>query len=427
MTTPHSTQPAGAAAAVPTTPPPSAGASSAPGSPTTAGATAPVWRAVIWGLYSLLLMQQLPVIFRQADFSESLLYYAVDDLIEYPTVAVWPIEVFKSLGWDSAGGFAALLVVVQALVVWACTRWGTKETAFLWLACISAMGPLMLSRMDLLPGALVAWALALVVRHPRTSGALLAVATGMKLWPGLVAAALLGSWRRVLAFVATGVALVAASIAVHGLDRTVSPLVYQGDRGIQVESLFATPLLLREGVTVEFANSMSFEVFGPGVQRLTGVADLAQLLVVLGAAVLGVVTARRWTGHTAVACATSIVWLIIATNKVFSPQYLLWVLPLMLVVVTTTTSKVAHVMAWACVPLTVMTTLIYPLMYPELLEQAFTPVMLLWVRNLMVLGLTVLSLVWWWQEWRAAPATPRRGATAPAPAPTPAPVEQAAL
>ena len=122
------------------------------------------WQTVCWALYALLLMQQLPRIFREEDFFESLNYYAVADLHEYPTVAVWPLKWMAFLGVDVPHGFAALLVVVQAAILLVCVRAGKKEAAFLWLACIWAIGPLMLSRMDLLPGAAVAVALALVAR-----------------------------------------------------------------------------------------------------------------------------------------------------------------------------------------------------------------------------------------------------------------------
>ncbi|WP_169836012.1 glycosyltransferase 87 family protein [Corynebacterium aquilae] len=360
------------------------------------------WKSVAWMVFVLLLVRQEPVIWRQKDFFESLDYYALTPLTEYPTVATWPLKLF---GDHVQVGFVVLLVVVQAAILWACVFFERREAAALWLALIAAMGPLMLSRMDLLPAAAVALCAVLLVSFPATAAVVLAVATAMKLWPGLVAACLLGSWRRVGGFVLGFAALVGASVAIHGVERTVSPVLYQQDRGLQIESVFGAPLLLRADTHVDFAPSMSYEVFGGGVGAMLVVATAAQVAVVLLAAGLGLLTAMRWSHETALACAMSIVWLVIVTNKVFSPQYVIWVLPLAVVVAAVSVCRVAHVVAWLCVPLVVLTGLVYPLMYDEILLQQPAAVWVLNARNIAVVVLAGLSLWWWVLAWRAAQPT----------------------
>ena len=78
------------------------------------------------------------------------------------------------------------------------------------------------------------------------ASAAIAVATALKLWPVLLPP----SWRRSgggsvpRAVPGVGLVIAGACLAVAGWDRLFSPLLYQADRGLQVESLFAFPVMV---------------------------------------------------------------------------------------------------------------------------------------------------------------------------------------
>ena len=118
----------------------------------------------------------------------------------------------------------------------------------------------------------------------------------MKLWPGVLAAGLVGrfnksaTWQRLLAFFCTIVAVCTVTIAASGTERLISPLSYQGVRGLQLESIPATFLLLQAHRTpgrwhLGYAPSKSFEISGPGVDTAmtwSSIATIAMLVFAVG-------------------------------------------------------------------------------------------------------------------------------------------------
>jgi hypothetical protein len=205
----------------------------------------------------------------------------------------------------------------------------------------AALGPIALNSFDLWPSALAAWAVALVVRgRPRWGLALLGVATAAKLYPLLLAPALLTyvarkrgrdeARRALLAAVAVVVVVFApfAAVAPGGLRAS---LQQQATRGLQVESLGGSILgvahRLGAGYHVVVSHSpFSFDVAGRGA------GALATLLTVL----VLVATAAAWQllrdgpvdrDRTLRAVAATAVGFV-AFAKVLSPQYLLFLVPL---------------------------------------------------------------------------------------------------
>jgi uncharacterized membrane protein len=182
---------------------------------------------------------------------------------------------------------------------------------------------------------LAAAALLLVGRVPAVAGAIVAVGASIKLWPALLVAGLFGRKDRRAAvwwgFVVTGVALVGASVLAGGWERLFSPLGWQGERGLQIESVWATPtmvnVLAHPGrYTIQTSPYQAFEIFGPGVEAMLVLATAATAIGGLAIIALAV-RAWRSPGHdlrTAAAIMTAIVAIMIVTNKTFSPQYLVW-------------------------------------------------------------------------------------------------------
>jgi len=190
-------------------------------------------------------------------------------------------------------------------------------------------GSLILSRFDLWPALLTTAALAaLLAQRHRLGWALLGAAVAAKLWPVvLVPLALVWSWRagRLPAALA-GLAVAAlafvpfAVLAPHGVWQSLSG---QASRPLQVEGLGAS-LFTTFGHPQIITTHGSQNVAGHGaVAAVFGVLQLAALVFVWVAFARGPVTPERFIRYGAASvCA------FIAFGKVLSPQFLLWLIPL---------------------------------------------------------------------------------------------------
>jgi Glycosyltransferase family 87 len=251
-----------------------------------------------------------------------------DFAVEYPPGAL-PMFVLPSLvsaAYDTT--FAWLMCLCGAALV-TVVAW-FRPVAGLYVAVSPLLvGSLVLSRFDLWPALLATAAVVLLVRGRHRSGwAFLGAAVVAKIWP-LVLVPLAVAWSvrrgRPLAPLA-GLALAAAVVvpfalvAPHGLWESVNG---QASRPLQIESLGAA-------LFTTFAHPQI--VSSHGSQNIVGHGVVAVLFSVLQAAVLlalwiafarGPATGERFVRYGAAAvCA------FIALGKVLSPQYLVWLVPL---------------------------------------------------------------------------------------------------
>jgi hypothetical protein len=270
-------------------------------------------------------------------------------LTEYPLAVVGLLEVPWSLA-SGAGGVTLFegLFCVGALIGdgWFLSRLtrsaGPAKAALpvrLWLYAMPAMGSLAYARFDLLPGILVGCAVLWLANRPRAAAAALAVATAVKLWPALlIPTLLLGSARRRAALAVTtavGGVTVLATVVLAGPSRVFSPLAYQAHRGLQIESVVATPLMLHRLTTpppyrVFYSTHLAYEIIGPGAAVLTAATTLLSLVLLAGLLLTWTCQLRRGA-HLG---PDAVVWMLlsattgfICAGKVLSPQYFLWLLP----------------------------------------------------------------------------------------------------
>jgi hypothetical protein len=195
----------------------------------------------------------------------------------------------------------------------------------------AVLGAIALNSFDLWPAALAAWAIALTARgHARWGLALLGAATAAKLYPVLLAPALLAhvAPRERLRAAAIGAAVVVAvfapfaALAPGGLKES---LRLQAARGLQVESLGGSILGVahRLGASVHVVVShapFSFDIGG----RTASVLGWLSTVLVLVAVVAAWRLLRNDLFRTAAASAVAFV----AFAKVLSPQYLLFLVPI---------------------------------------------------------------------------------------------------
>lgn len=361
-------------------------------------------------------------------------------LVEYPFPAVgvlaapaWLAHVAgQPDGYRSA--FAALLLVVDALFTVGLARARRPGALWCWLLAVPLLGPVAYSRFDLVPGVLVGAAVLAVPRYPRLAGAFAAFATGVKLWPAMLLPALVAVARRrggvVAVLAVVGAVLAGGTLLIGGWDRLVSPLDYQFNRGLEIEAVAATPAILawwHDPATwsIGYAHSLSYEVTGPGVGFLLQLTTVVTLLFVVGLLAMWLTAWRRrelvrvdafvWT---ALAAVTGFM----ATGKVLSPQYFLWLLPLTAAGLAVIEVRRRSLLAFGVVLLvaTGLTQLVFPVLFGGLTLRdhhvdLVVPVLL--VRNVLL----VVLFGWavresWWRlsaEGRWPASRPRGARTRP--------------
>lgn len=311
---------------------------------------------------------------------------------EYPEVGTWPAHLVATFTWSDTSftvGFVLLCLLCSAVFTVLLYRYDhsrQKYACWFWILFIAVSGPIVATRLDLLSGLAVAASGGLLLSRRAAlrdvATALLATATMMKLWPGILAATLVGgvrdrgTWRRVSGFVVSLGVLCTVVAIVWGPARLISPLSYQGDRGLQVESLLASPLVVAASLApagtwdIRNAPSKSIEISGPGVSAALTVATVLTVMTVLAALGWSLCRLRRddWSPVPALSAMLTLIMLLILSNKVFSPQYVTWVAPLTAVVLLVAADRtVVRRTALGVLALAGLTTLIFPVFYDEII------------------------------------------------------------
>jgi len=341
----------------------------------------------------------------------------VDTMPEYPLAALGVVMVpwlaAGALGAVAGYGFVfvacALLGDAGFTVLLSRAAGGDRRVAVVaWLVSVPAMGGLAFVRFDIVPGVLVGVVLLLSATRPRTAALCLALATSVKLWPALLLPPVLARTRhrRSAVAVVAGVGAVAVlgTLALGGWARVLSPLRYQGERGLQVESLAATPLMVLRAVDpasyqVVYAHK-AYEVLGPDVPALLVATTVLTVTAVLGLTVVWwrLLRGGRYVdGDAVVWVSLAAVLALVCTSRVLSPQYLMWVLPAAAAgLVVVSTAGAPRLLRWTCglVVATALSHAVYPWLYPALAGEEGTTglaVSVLAVRNLLLLALLVVA------------------------------------
>jgi Glycosyltransferase family 87 len=210
-----------------------------------------------------------------------------------------------------------------------------------WLAL--AIGPLLCSRFDLLPAALVACALyAFVRRRDVVAGVLFGLAVMTKLYPLLLLLPVLaflwggGERRRALA-IGGAVAVAALAVAAPFLLTAPEPFMravgLYGERPLHFESQLGAVVLALEGPAALVRSYGSSNVMTPlWLGRLADLSLLVGMLAVAAGALRAGGTLRRASDEER--SSVVIGWIFVALvailclSKVLSPQFLIWLLPL---------------------------------------------------------------------------------------------------
>jgi uncharacterized membrane protein len=326
-----------------------------------------------------------------------------DFRVEYPPAALPVFVVPELAGGDYRANFEGLMaglgVALVLLVAVAASAWWAP--LFVGIAPL-LLGSVLLSRFDLWPAALTAAALALALagRFRLASGAL-GIAAAAKVYPALLAPILLAHvWRTrgrreclvsagAFAAVVVTIVLPLALVAPGGVW---DAFWTQAGRPLQIESLGAGILLAAHHL---FGLDLAMES-SHGSQNLAGgAADTLAVLSTL-AQVAAVVAIWVWYARgpadraRLLQAGAGAVAAFVAFGKVLSPQFLIWLIPLVVLVRGRRGVLASGVLAAALV----LTQLWFPFRYWELaLEFDAVASWLVLLRDLTLVGLVaVLTL-----------------------------------
>jgi hypothetical protein len=260
---------------------------------------------------------------------------------EYPPAAL-PVfavpELLQRFDYDRV--FQVLMSLCDMGAVTAVALLAGRRAAVIAAVAPLALGSVVLSRFDFWPAALAALGIAALLRGRSTTSALLfGTAFAAKLWPAVLAPLVvvwLARTRGVRAATQWSVAAVATAAAWFLPFVAVSPAGVghsfhtQLARPLQLESLAGSVLIAAHnlaGTTLHLTSSFgSQNLTGPGAHAaavVTTIVEAVALVAVWFRFARGPATDERLVVHAAAAVAA-----FIAFGKVFSPQFLIWLIPL---------------------------------------------------------------------------------------------------
>lgn len=323
---------------------------------------------------------------------------------EYPFLTLVPfsLPLLAPFTWYEIV-FALLMTLVAILIYGALAKYQSRPAALAFaLYIVLGSWASATDRFDLIPAALTLGAVLLAGKARwKWAFVLLALATLYKFYPILLLIPFLiaqqahyrdekwGSWQR---WSATGVFvgvcfLVTLVSLLCNANATLFPLTYFMNRPTQIESFPATLLWLGSYLGYPIQYNMAYQSLNI-VSSLTHlVSPLVQFLEIAG---LLYTFWLHWRGKLNLYEASLLTVLIIMiTGKIFSPQYLIWVTPLIALVGR---ANWKWLLTWGLVG--ALTTFMYPFHYNGISEiNQFYLVII--ARDLLILIMTCTLLYWY--------------------------------
>lgn len=369
-------------------------------------------------------------------------------------VLAGPAALTALVGLPYLAGLVVLLLAADAALLAGIRRWRGPAAARFWVLGGLALGPVAFARFDLVAAAFAAAGLAALARR-RLMLAGLALGLGglVKVWPVLLvvpavaylletvpagplatadgpARAVDGRARAVgrlgAGLLAAGGLVAAVLLAAgwwHGLGAFLSA---QRARGLQLEAVPAAPYVVAHLLGLGSAPTYTYgslQFSADGAQTIAGAATIAEAVIVAGSAALWWLRAVRSGRRTAppdpipdpdqipgpadrlIDRSLLLMLLLVATSRVFSPQYLVWLLALAAVRGPGRLPDDRWRAGALLLVAALLAQVIYPVRYNDVVQGRVVAGLLLVARDL-------LELMVGWYAWRAVrtPAGRRRTA-----------------
>ncbi|NGN84132.1 DUF2029 domain-containing protein [Arthrobacter silviterrae] len=346
----------------------------------------------------------------------------------YPVLAQVPIFAANMFGPHLyLLGWTLILTALDAVGLAYLTR-GTRSRrgiapAWFWLGFTVFMGYLSFARVEGITTSIVLIALLYAADRPVVAAVLLSVATWIKVWPAAVVAPLLiASARRVQVLLAGVVvsAVVAGATVLSGAGpHLLDFAVNQGQRGMQLEATFSTPwvwlsvLHLGGSKIADNVAINSTEVYGPGAPLAALLMQPLLIIAAVAGALIMIRALRRGAEREELLLEGSLLMVtaFIVFNKVGSPQFIIWLAPVVIAGLTHNWDR-WKIPATLLMGIAFTTFVIYPLFYTPLIHANPIMAAVLTIRNVLLVTLLV------WAVRRTAELG-RKPSSAPAPSPAP--------
>jgi hypothetical protein len=300
-----------------------------------------------------------------------------------------------------------LLVIVLLLTVLSLVRIGASPARATTAAALVGATPLLLgsvifNRFDLWPVALVALALALLLANRVTVGmVVLGAAIATKLYPGAIAVMVV-VWlarRHGVRFAArAGAMCVAAGLAVafpfalFGFGGLGFSVYTQLSRGLEIESLGGSLLAAADRLGLyssSVVGRLSFDFEGPVASLLLAIQTI--LLLAALATIAGVLVRHKSPGvDELTTAAAAAVTAVVAFGAVFSPQFMVWLIPVVPLVARPIFLPASITLGFALV----FTNLWFPEHFGDLVTMNGSAAWLVLARNAAILVLLGTMLGW---------------------------------
>ncbi len=341
---------------------------------------------------------------------------------EYPPLALlpmtlpylaWPIGPPSLLDYQWLFAFqnALLATLVGGLVAWIARRPGSAIDSFrallFWALLAVIEAPVLAWRFDIAAVALALGGVALALAgRPGLGGSCLALGALVKVYPVAIVPILLawtlgrgdraGAIRLLAGFAATGGAIMGLVVVAVGAEPVRQFLVYQQDRLVQIESVMSSAVLLLHaigGAAVSVGYGyQSVQIAGSGTDQFLLIQNGLMVVAVAAVATLAYLrfrAERRVLGSVSLATLAAYlaagVLAVLVTNKVFSAQYLLWLLPL--------GCLLPRRQAAVLLAIAILSIVVFPLSYKQLMDLETPAVLTLATRNALLLALLAWALV----------------------------------
>ncbi len=283
----------------------------------------------------------------------------VEDSWQYPPGAAFLMLLPRIGGGNFGISFVVTMLVIDliglGLLTLLAKRGGRDWGVWVWLLAMPLLFTLPVLRFDIVPTVVAIAALVMVQVRPLWFGAVAGLGAMIKVWPIFV---LFAEWdrARLLRSIGGAVATMALVFLIAQIafgDQT-GFLTNQGNRGLQIEAVAATPWQLREAVTgtpSPIVQRFGTNEIGSDLGDAVGKSlDLAAVLALIGAAVWWWARDRairhgRYDLEDADLARDfvfTVVLLFVVTSRVLSPQFMIWLVGLSAVVLCSARTRLVR-------------------------------------------------------------------------------------
>ncbi len=384
------------------------------------------WQLALFGLVHILIFALLFTTIYRSAYSASGLYFDYasnilngqmpyrDFAIEYPPLSLlfFLLPRLVAYNLDSyAIAFGAETLLFSLLGLFLVVRLSRRLELVPWKSltiytiALLAMGPIVSCQYDIFPAITVLLALyAFMSGKNKTSWALLAVGTLTKIYPiALLPVLLIYHIRNrqcrqirsgIVTFAITALAIV-IPFMILSPEGLLASFSYHSQRGIQLESLYSSILLAVNNLgwlTVEPGFGFgSWNLVGPAADIASKVSSVLLPLSLIATYWFIYRRMKRTLNPLNEILSYSLlaVAVLIATSKVLSPQYLIWLFPL----IPLFSGRFRYALWAVFIAIGALTYYIFPLHYFELIDLESGLVAILFARNILLIAMVVLLVV----------------------------------